>query len=307
MQKKNFTLYLAILCSLTTMAQYAEINAAIQRQQFSNETMAQLKATTTVFFYSKKQQGSEIDSIKQAVTEGWKLTPLIFDDISRFEKYASNPKYSYFVIEGITKQSSYTSNTHYYINLRLFKEVSKKGNIVTTGLCRIELYPNTQTFNMNSGKSDEVIENLYSKGIFYNWSPILLKAQLEAVATNLEKNLKPGHYEEVKDKDLTSILSTDTLYVPQSVLMSFNAFSGKEKEKHEELFGQYRYKYRICSESELFDLFQTSKKGRLLFEYVKSSTDKLITIYDLQQKKIIYRNYVPMSYNIKSKDIESIK
>ena len=306
MQKRIFALYLAILCSLTTMAQYADIQAAIQSKKFSNEMMDQLKATTTVFFYSK-QQGSEIDSIKQAVTDGWKLTPLIFDDINRFEKYASNPKYSYFIIEGITKQSNYTSNTHYYINLRLFKEVNRKGNILTTGLCRIELYPNTQTLNMNSGKTDEVIGNLYSKGIFYNWSPILLKAQLEAVAANLEKSFKPGHYEEVKDKDLTSILSTDTLYVPQSVLMSFNAFSGKEKEKHEELFGKYRYQYRICSESELFDLFQTSKKGRLLFEYVKSSTDKLITIYDLQQKKVIYRNYVPLSYNIKSKDIEDIK
>lgn len=288
------------------MAQYADIRAAIQSQKFSNEIMDQLKATTTVFFYSK-QQGSEIDSIKQTVAEGWKLTPLIFADISKFEKYASDPKYSYFIIEGFTKQTSSYSNTHYYLNLRLFKEVTRKGNIITTGLCRIELYPNTQTFLMNSGKAAEVIENLYSKGLFYNWNSILLKAQLEAVSANLEKNFKPDHYAEVKDKDLTSILSNDTLYVPKTLLMSFNALSGKEKEKPETLFDSYRYKYKICTDSELFDLFQISKKGRLLFEYVKSSTDKFITIYDLHQKKVIYRNYVPMSYNLKSKDIETIK
>jgi len=306
MQRKIFTLYLAILCSATTMAQYADIRAAISSQKFSDDVMGQLKATTTVFFYSK-QQKSEIESIKQAVTDGWKLTPLVFDDISKFDKYASNPKYSYFIIEGFTKQSNYTSNTHYYINLRVFKEVTKKGNIISTGLCRIELYPNTQTLNMGGGKSDEVIENLYTKGGFYNWSPILLKAQLEAVSTNLEKSFKPDHYTEIKDKDLTNILSTDTLYVPKSLLMSFNALSGKEKEKPETLFDVYKYKYRICTDEELFDVFQISKKGRLLFEYVKSSTDKFITIYDLQQKKIIYRNYVPLSYNLKSKDIESIK
>lgn len=306
MQKTIFTLFLAILCSLHAMSQYADISAAINRQKFSQEIIDKLKATTTVFFYSK-QQKSEIDSIKQAVSDGWKLTQLIFADIRSFDKYAADPKYSYFIIEGFTKQSSSHSNTHYYLNLRLFKEVSRKGKISTTGLCRIELYPNTQTLIMGSGKEDEVIENLYTKGGFWNWSPILLKAQLEVVSTNLEKNLKPGHYEEVKDNDLTNILSTDTLYVPQSVLMSFNAFTGKEKEKNENIFAGYRYKFKICSDSELFDLFQISKKGRLLFEYVKSSTDKFITIYDLQQKNIIYRNYVPLSYNIKSKDIESIK
>src|SRR5687767_4852632 len=99
MQKRIFTFYFAILCSITTMAQYADIQAAIQSKKFSNEMMDQLKATTTVFFYSK-QQGSEIDSIKQAVAEAWKLTPLIFADISKFDKYASDPKYSYFIIEG---------------------------------------------------------------------------------------------------------------------------------------------------------------------------------------------------------------
>lgn len=306
MQRKLFALYLAVLCSVTTIAQYADIRAAISSQKFSDEVMAQLKATTTVFFYSK-QQKSEIEPIKQAVTDGWKLTPLIFDDISKFDKYASNPKYSYFVIEGFTKQSNYTSNTHYYINLRLFKEVTKKGNIVSTGLCRIELYPNTQTLNMGSGKSDEVVDNLYTKGGFYNWSPILLKAQLEAVSSNLEKSFKPDHYIEIKDKDLTNILSTDTLYVPKSLLMSFNALSGKEKEKPETIFDVYKYKYRICTDEELFDVFQISKTGRLLFEFVKSSTDKFVTIYDLQQKKIIYRNYTALSYNLKSKDIESIK
>jgi hypothetical protein len=306
MQKRIFALFLVLAFSVTAIAQYGDIRAAIQSQKFSDEVMAQLKATTTVFFYSK-QQKTEIDSIKQAITDGWKLTPLIFDDISKFDKYASNPKYSYFIIEGFTKESKYTSNTHYYINLRVFKEVTKKGNIISTGLCRIELYPNTQTLNMGGGKSDEVVENLYTKGLFYNWRPILLKAQLEAVSSNLEKSYKPDHYAEVKDKDLTNILSTDTLYVPKSLLLGFNALSGKEKEKPETIFDSYHYKYRICTDEELFDLFQVSKKGRLLFEYVKSSTDKFLTIYDLQQKKVIYKNYVPLSYNLKSKDIESIK
>jgi hypothetical protein len=114
-------------------------------------------------------------------------------------------------------------------------------------------------------------------------------------------------YYEYKDKELTTILSNDTLYVPQRLLMSFNAFTAAEHAKQKTVFASYHYKYRICTDEELFNIFETSKRGRLLFEYVKSSTDKLITIYDLQQKKVIYRDHHNVSYNLKSKDIKKIK
>lgn len=279
------------------MAQYYDISQAV---------VDELKATTTVFFYSQ-QQSSDIELIKQAITDGWKLTPIIFEDLSSYNKYASDPKYSFFIIEGHTTQTSTSSNTHYYIQLRKFNKPDKKGNVTTSGLCRIELYPNTETLFMGRGKADQVIGKLYTKGGFYNWSPILLKAQLEAVQSNLEHNVLPNHYNEFKEKDLTNILSNDTLYVPQRLLMSFNAFTAKENEKDKNIFDGYRYKYKICTDDELFDIFQTSKRGRLLFEYVKSSTDKFITIYDLKQKKAIYRNYSALSYNLKSKDIKKIK
>lgn len=299
---KIITLFLAFLCSVTTMAQS---KPSVPGTQTSKEMLDQLKATTTVFFYSKLQE-SQIDSIKQAVAEGWKVTPLIFDDISNSDKYTSDPKYSYFIITKYTTESrsgsgSY-SNTHYFLNLRLFAEKTKKGNIKTIGLCRIELYPNYNTlFGTNKA------ENMYNKGAFFNWSPILLKAQLEVVSANLENSFEPDHYGEFKEKDLANILANDTLYVPASMLMSFNPYTRNEKEKEDNVFKDYAFKYRICTDSELFDVFQTSRKGRFLFEYVKSSTDKFITVYDLQQKRIIYRNYTGLSYNLKSKDIKRIK
>jgi hypothetical protein len=302
---KKITLFLAFLCSVTAMAQSNNPKSSIPGTKLSKEILDQLKATTTVFFYSKLQE-SQIDSIKQAVGEGWKITPLIFDDISNSNKYTSDPKYSYFIITKYTSESrsgsgSY-SNTHYFLSLRLFKEKTKKGNINTIGFFRTELYPNYQTL---FGKNEA--ENMYNKGAFFNWSPILLKAQLEVISSNLENSLEPDHYGEFKEKDLAKILSTDTLYVPASLLMSFNPLTANEKEKEDNVFKDYAFKYRICTDSELFDIFQTSKRGRFLFEYVKSSTDKFITIYDLQQKKVIYRDYVGLSYNLKSKDIKRIK
>lgn len=299
---KKIALFLAFLCSVTAMAQW---KPSVPGTKTSKEILTQLKATTTVFFYSKLQE-SQIDSIKQAVAEGWKVTPLIFDDISNSDKYTSDPKYSYFIITKYTTEtrsgSGSYSNTHYFLNLRLFKEKTKKGNITSIGLCRIELYPNYNTlFGVNKA------ENMYNKGAFFNWSPILLKAQLEVVSENLENSFEPDHYGEFKEKDLANILANDTLYVPASMLMSFNPLTANEKEKEDNVFKDYAYKYRICTDSELFDVFQTSRKGRFLFEYVKSSTDKFITVYDLQQKRVIYRNYSALSYNLKSKDIKRIK
>lgn len=281
------------------------------KEKFSDKIINQLKATTTVFFYSK-DQGSQIDSIKEALSDGWKLTPLIFDDILNFDKYATDPKYSYFVIEGLSTTTTTStggySNVHYWLALRLFKDVNRKGKISTTSLCRIELYPNTRTLFMGGRKRDanEVIEELYKKGVFYNWTPILLKAQLEVVSTNLSEGIKPGLFENTHERNLEDILSADTLYVPERLLMSFNGFTGKEAPEDENVFADYSYKYKICTDSELFDIFQKQKRGRLLFEYVKSSTDKFITVYDLKEKKVIYKDYTPVSYNLKSKDIRRI-
>lgn len=299
MQKKYFALYFAFLCSLSAMAQPFNPKAT-----FGAELIDKLKATTTVFFYSQLQ-GAEVDSLKQAVSEGWKLTPMIVDDISNFSKYQSDPKYSYFLIgkfsSDYTSGNMHYSNTYYFYQLRIFREVNKKGSIVTTGLCRVELYPNSKVL-FGGGK-----ENLYNKAGFYNWSPVLLKAQLEVVQDNLERHFISDFYYEYKDKELTTILSNDTLYVPQRLLMSFNAFTAAEKAKPKTVFDSYHYKYRICTDEELFEIFETSKRGRLLFEYVKSSSDKLITIYDLQQKKVLYRDHHNVSYNLKSKDIKKIK
>jgi len=278
------------------------------KRTFSADIMDQLKATTSVFFY-KKENELQLDSLKQAVTAGWDLTPLVFADLGNFSTYASDPKYSYFVIEGITttvtsQTGSYT-NTHYYLTLQLFKGVDKKGKMLTNGLCRIELYPNNSTlFSGPNRKKEDIVENLYRNGIFFNWSPVLLQAQLQTVESNLKNNLRPWLFQNTSDENLSSLLSRDTLYVPKSLLMDFNKFSGKEKNKEQNIFAAYPYKYRICTDSELFDIFETQKRGRFLFEYVKSSTDKFVSIYDVKAKKLVYKKYTPVSYNLKAKDLQ---
>jgi len=286
------------------------------KKDITDDMIEQLKSTTTVFFYKKDQIG-QLDSLKEAATAGWNLTHLIFDDISNFDKYASDPKYSYFAIEGYTTTyqsavgpgANASGFTHYFLGLRDFKDIDNKGKITTNGFCRIELYPNLATIatgEYGGNNSNKIVNKLYEKGVFYNWTPILLKAQLENVATNIKNNIRPWLFQDIKNEDLTEILSKDTLYVPQRLLMDFNAWNGKEKIKDVNVFTKYKYNYRICTDQELYDIFQTQKRGKLLFEYVKSCTDKFITVYDLKAACIIYKKYTPASYNLKSSDIEAL-
>ena len=85
----------------------------------------------------------------------------------------------------------------------------------------------------------------------------------------------------------------------------FNKFNGHEK-KNDLNFEHYGAPYRLCSPQKLYQIFETEKRGRFLFEYVKSSTDKFVSIYDMKDKKLIYKQYTPISYNLKSKDLEKI-
>lgn len=92
------------------------------------------------------------------------------------------------------------------------------------------------------GGTGKAINNLYNKGMFYNWTPVLLKAQLSAVEQNIQSKTRPWLFQNVTDEKLVKILSRDTLYVPKSILMSFNKFTGKESNEKESVLSGYPYK-----------------------------------------------------------------
>ncbi len=231
----------------------------------------------------------------------------------------NNSKYSFFIIDNTNITIDRNDNSggisssftiaYTFLTLRLSKDMDKKGQMITNSFCRIELYPDTKTFRLrqNAKKGEDVINKLYNEGRYYNFSPIFLKAQLSVVSTNLKNNIRPFLLQDIKADDLTELLSSDTLYVSDNSLIEFDKFSAKEKPMTKNIFKSYNYKFRICTDRELFDIFHVQKRGRFLFEYAKSITDKFVTIYDLKQKSIIYKKYVPSSFNLLSKDLEIIK
>ena len=286
------------------------------KRKISNDAIERLKNTTTVFFLNSEDNDKN-DAIKKAISSAWTLTPIIFDDIVNIPLYASSSQYSYFIIEAHkmiirTTNLGNFQNTHYYLALRIFNESGEKtGKKNVTGLCRIELYPDFPTIDlMNQGKSSmETLLKIYNEGSFYNWAPIHFQAHLANVETNLQANIRPWHYEKVKTKGLKKRLVNDTLYIPKEQLVSYNYYSGKDYKGFDadKVVSKYKYNYRVCDEAELYQIFEEEKRGRFLFEYVKSTIDKHVIVHDVKDRKIVYKEYSSRPHRLKGKDFRKIR
>jgi hypothetical protein len=283
----------------------------IDKRTFPVATMDKLKATTTVFFYSDKDT-SRLDLFKKAVTGAWTLTPVVFANINDFYTYASDPRYSYFILERISiivRDGNIQTNSDYiYLSLRVPTEVSRKGRIRTEALCRIELYPEDvemMDLYRNRHTKNYPGEYLYKTVDIFNWNPANLYSYLQWTNANLLKSFMPGLTAGLKNAEALSELSKDTLFVPDYVTDHFSPYSGRSKGENRS-FANYPFKYKICTPAELNERFLVNKTGRFLFDYVKSSNVKLISIYDTKRGELIYRTHRELSYNLKEKDINRI-
>ena len=278
----------------------------ITERKISQEIIEGLKKTKTIFFISYSNP-SALDTLKSVIQSTWDLTPIIFEDIEKFDFYSNNPDYSYFIIEAGNESSRITID-QYYLTLRYIEEINKKGKAKTIGLCRIELYPKFESYGvMNARNAEEKRKILHKSKKFYNYSPVILRAQLLAFKHNLLNNIRPREGKTIVDENLVQKLSNDTLYVPRSILKRYGTYSAKATSIDDDIFKHYPYSYKICDDQELYEIFINQKRGRYLFEFVKSSLTKFIIVYDLKDGKMIYKRMTPHSNEIKPKDLEKFE
>lgn len=312
--KVNFYFFLLISTISLSCIHTAPVQGNISEEsykprKYDDDIVSKLKETKLVFFYGKETKGL-MDSVKSAIELAWDIGPVLYDEFSNIGKYSEGHEYSFFsLIRQTIRSVSYTSKTipgssasvndrhyveinHYYLTLKLPFEGE---------LCRIEQYPDKNTMLSNYDQSE-----LHYRGHFHNRSPVFLLAQLKSVATSLKNNERLDLFGNIKNRDLLNELSNDTLYVSARNMLSFNPFSARERKKREGFFKAYKLPYRICNDDELFDLFVTKKKGRFLFEYVKSSRMKFLTIYDTKSGMLVYKKF-SYGFNLKSSDLAKIK
>lgn len=293
---------------------YGQINVgSIEQVKFKpgkldQEDLNGLKESKTIFLYRESDK-ENLESFKSALKEAWNYTELEFVAYNEFSTNDYDKSYSFFTIGGVHKaimSSSGMSLDHVHVYLTLWKNNGKEDKTY----CRIELYTSFSTYlsAMKFGSNEKRMEKfLYDESSIHNWNTLYLKNALQFVSDKLENDTEHWLFESNVYSDM-SVLSKSTLYIPKYTLIRFAPMTGDESKRHdaEKLLKNYPYPHEIVPMDELLDRAKDSDEPFYYLSYIKSNTDKFITIVNGVTGEILYSDYSGGSYNIKSKDFKSI-
>lgn len=317
---KNYTIFTIIIyLFLSSINSYAQIAISNVNQ------IAKIKKGIT-YIVMKDPTSEKAKEFIDVYKNTWTFSKIEFIKYSEVTKYLS-PDNAFLTIGGYVTNASFTklysngssknginySNTHLYLELwtcneEFFlkkKEKSKFSTYDKIQVARIELFTDFVTLQ----DPDNIYQADYDgDGHIRNWGPGILKNYIQTLSAFLNIGLDRKLYTRINNIEEMKRLKTETLYVPEYTLNKFNKFTGDESQKHTEkdLFSLYKNNYKIVSISELNQKILTDTKGFYYLIYIKSSTDKFVTVINSLTGELIYSTYSPMSYNISSNDIKAI-
>lgn len=288
--------------------------------------IAKIKSGTT--YIAMKDPNSEKNKeYINVFKSNWTISKFEFIKYSEIEKYLS-PENSFLTIGGYETNTQFTklynngssknginySNTHLYLELwtcdeKYFQSKKKKkefGNSDKIQVARIELFTDFEALS----DPDKLFQSGYDgNGHIRNWGAGILKNQIQSLTSYLDKNEKRTLYSGIFNVKELKNLKKEVLYVPEYALIKFNKFTGDETKKHDEkdIFEDYKLKYKLISTDELNQKILSDKTAFYYLIYVKSSTDKYISVINSVTGEIIYSTYSPASYNIKSGDLKDLQ
>ncbi len=304
---KKLLLFIAIF-TISTIS-YSQIgvgpNESVKYRSgtFSKESIERLKATNTIFVC---KESDNIEELQLAIEEVWKITEISFIKYSELNTIDLEESSIFKIgIQTISKtqSSGFTSNNILtYLNLSLQDENNKKESY-----CRIELSQSiedlTQLLKLNS--DEENIDYLYSKGGLHNWNVGFLKTYLKKVNDLImneeERWLNLSNDKNSEIKQLASI----TLYIPEYATLEFKRGVSSMQDETE-LFKSYSYNYKIINTNDLSKMILESEEPIYYLAYVKSGSNKYVTIMNSKTAAIIYSKAFQGAYRLKSKDLKSI-
>lgn len=280
---------------------------------YNIDEIAKVKEGTTYVIVGG--QDSVVDErFIEVLKNNWTFSKIDFVKYGDLEKcYIKGNSFLTLTMGGTEVQGSlkYT-NIHWYLDLwsvsdsylQNVKKNKKKKGEVGISIARLELYKGFKNNNIQ-----ELYKTIYTDNkIIHNWGPGLLKNHIQSMIANLNKMVKKSLYSQVNEAEKLKTLSNQTLYVPDYVLNKFNAFNGDESKKYDEkeLFEDYKSSYQVITTKELNDKILNDKVGFYYLQYIKSSTDKYVSVINSLTGEVIYSVYTPVSYNIKTEDLKDL-
>jgi hypothetical protein len=320
--KTKTKIFLLTIVFILTVA--FNVNGQISISNYSQ--VSRIKSGTT-YVAMKDPDSEKVKDYIDVFKNTWTASKIEFIKYTDIEKYIS-PESSFLTMGGYETTTQFTklyntgsekhginyANTHLYLELWTCKEsyfTSNKKNKVFKDndkiqVARIELYTDFKTL----ANPDFLFQSDYDgNGHIRNWGPGILKNYIQLLMTYLDRNKNQMLYSETYNAKEMKKLKNEVLYIPDYILIKFNNYTGDETQKHDvkDLFKGFNLKYKLLSIDELNQKILTDKTGFYYLIYIKSSTDKFVSIMNSLTGEFIYSTYSPISYNIKSKDFERIQ
>lgn len=282
--------------------------------KLSKSRLEDFKKTTTVFTLIYKDYAQKA-VFEKAIASVWKITPfkiVLPDELDQYMKDG----YSIFSFGGfiINRQGDNIVTTTITLSYDLWMpEVKKHDKVKQHYLARIWMSPDAE-MNMEGYKrrfwtassfSEKMLSFIYNDGGFYNWGAGYLRGYLKVINDHLISGDEQGPASEFLDKKALATLQKDTLFVPDYVNVTFNPFTGKERQDPldmEKVHKEYPFPIRMVSSEKLNDMILSGKPMKYLV-YIKNSNVKIVDVYDGPSGNLIYVSFVRLSYNFKEKDL----
>lgn len=303
---------LMLLAGLGTQAQVGigpKLTESVGQKSFDEAQLAKLKASTTYFLCHDQ---AEADAFQPVFEKVWTFTKGIqCIPYTEFDK-KTGANTSFFSINGWTlhTKKEFKKEKPLAISIYLLLamvENDKKGRPKLKSFARIELYGDYPTMKNaldNYGSSDR---ELYENGVFRNWRVGFFKNYLQVINAHLQAGEVLIMSASASDPELID-LSKTTLYIPEHLLIRYNARNGDESDRFTGayLMKDYPYKWKVVPDEEMQNMI-TSATGPIYYlQYVRSSSTKYLQIYNGHTGKILYSIFKGISYNIKQDDLAVI-
>jgi len=329
---KHFILILLACCgSLNLHAQFQIGDAMVptggRAGALKDDDLETFKKSTTIFVVQPNDE-PHIADFRKSIAEMWTITPfrvVTADSMRHFR----GKKYSLFSFGGFTisrtsSSGMTTTSTHISYDLTI-PNYNRKGEVDgRTILARFILSPDLGTVSelsrpgntFEGKKAREERESsqgarLNKSAKYSNWGPGQIRGYLKAINDHLAAAKRRGIFDEIIEKSEIKALARDTIYLPNYLNDKLNPFSRTEKtdeddEVEEGAAKAYPFPHRYINKEDLERLILNSSKPIYHLIYVRSSSNKYISVVEAQSGKIIYSLFHNISYNFKMKDLKKL-
>ena len=281
----------------------------------NSQKLEVFKKTTTLFTLQYADY-AELEKFDQAIKKNWTITPYKIIKPEELARYDTLANYSVFYFDAYAEKSDSIYNVNIIYALKLLTPSKKPKVKEESILATVALFadPNTnllvrtqdQQYGTKRSIKNNILSYFYNKSSFFNWSPGFLTGYLKQINDGLLANENCSIDYQFYNKVRLPELAKETLYIPEYIKEVFSSRltllppSGIIAEP-------YNYKLKFIPYKELDSLILDKTANVKYVVYTQRSGDKIISMYDSKDDKIIYQRFYPESPNFEMNDLSEIK